>query len=140
MTDTASLNAYLKTDPYASFLGIEVEDVGEGTARASVTVTEDMLNIHGTANGGLLFSLADVVFACASNSYGTTAVGIQVSMQYLEAVACGETLRAEAVENAEPGRTGSYRMEVRTSSGSLAALAEGLVYRTRRPVLGEVSS
>jgi acyl-CoA thioesterase len=131
------LKERLTQDPYAAFLGIKVEEVQEGYAKASVTITPDLLNIHGSVNGGLIFSLADIVFASASNSHGTKAVGIQGSIQYLEPAFEGDTIYAVAEENLPPGKTGSYRLSVYLPSGKLMALADGLVYRTKRPVLAE---
>lgn len=130
-----SLKEHLSQDPYASFLGIKVEEINEGFAKASVTIRSNMLNIHGTVNGGLIFSLADIVFASASNSHGMKAVGIQGSIQYLAPAFEGDKIYAEAEENIQPGKTGSYRLSVYHTTGKMIALADGLVYRTKSPVI-----
>ena len=118
-------------DPYAEFLGIGLEKVDSGYAKATMKISEKLLNFHGSANGGAIFSLADYVFAVASNSHGQEAVGITMTMHYLAAGKYGEKLTAVANEEAEPSRLGLYRIEVRNEDQDLVALAEGMVYRKR---------
>lgn len=118
-------------DPYAKHLGIQVEKVEEGYAVASMKVKEHMMNFHGAANGGAIFSLADVVFAVASNSYGQTAVGINVSINYMKAGKIGDVLRATAEETSRNPKLGHYRMRVENDQGELLATADGTVYRKK---------
>jgi acyl-CoA thioesterase len=118
-------------DPYAKFLGIEVEKVEVGKAIVSLTVTENMLNFHGSANGGVIFSLADVAFAIASNSYGQTAVGINVNMNFMNAGKLGDTLTATAEEETKNPKLGLYRLTVRNQNNDLIAIADGMVYRKK---------
>jgi acyl-CoA thioesterase len=54
-------------------------------------------NAVGVVHGGAIFSLADLVFAVASNSHGTVALGVNVAISYMTA-ARGGTLVAEAEE------------------------------------------
>jgi acyl-CoA thioesterase len=48
--------------------GIEIEEAREGYARIRMILRADMLNGHGIAHGGIVFSLADTAFAYACNS------------------------------------------------------------------------
>ncbi|MFD1020695.1 hotdog fold thioesterase [Thalassobacillus hwangdonensis] len=121
----------VNADPYAKFLGISVDHVGEGEAKASMTITENHMNFHGAANGGAIFSLADVVFAIASNSYGQTAVGINVNMNYMRAGMLGDTVTATATEESKNPKLGLYRMIVKNQHGELLATADGMVYRKK---------
>ncbi|WP_202080784.1 hydroxyphenylacetyl-CoA thioesterase PaaI [Caldalkalibacillus salinus] len=125
------VNDYFKRDTYAQKLGITIEKVDKGYAKGRMSVSEDMLNFHGTANGGCIFSLADTVFACASNSYGQTAVGITVTIHYLAAAKVGDELVAVATEDNKSNKLGLYRMEIVNQENTLLALAEGMVYRTK---------
>lgn len=95
----------LKNDPFAKQLGIRLLSVGEGTATAEVDVDENMLNTHGTTHGAVIFALADVVFAVASNSYGRTTVALSMNIGFLEASFSGDRLRATAVEEKRNHRT-----------------------------------
>jgi acyl-CoA thioesterase len=121
----------MKEDPFANYLGITIEDVGEGYAKVSVEVKENLLNFHGSTNGGAIFSLADVAFACASNSHNQTAVGIAMTMYYMQASGIGDRLVAIAREETKPNRLGVYRIEVLNDKEELIALAEGMVYRKK---------
>lgn len=118
-------------DPYAKFLGIQLEKAEAGYACASMKIAEHMLNFHGTANGGAIFSLADFVFAVASNSHGQAAVGITMTMHYMAPGFTGEMLTAVAKEEKKPTRLGLYRIEVTNEEGELISLAEGMVYRKK---------
>lgn len=121
----------VSNDPYARFLGITVDDVAEGYAKVSMDVTNHMLNIHQTANGGVIFSLADIAFAIASNTYDQVAVGINVNISYIAAGRANEKLHAVAVEVSKNPRLGFYHMEVKNEKDELIATAEGMVYRKK---------
>jgi len=128
---TSQILEHFKKDKYAQMLGITIENVEEGYAEVTMNVTENMLNFHGTTNGGVIFSLADVAFACASNSYGTTAVGITMTMHYMKAGTVNEKMKAVAKEDTKSNRLGLYRIEVFNEQDELIALAEGMVYRKK---------
>ena len=70
-----------------------------------------------------------IAFALASNSHGTTAVGLTASMSYPAASRAGELLTAEAREENKGGRTGLYTVEVKAADGTLVGLFHGTVYR-----------
>ncbi|TLS37136.1 hotdog fold thioesterase [Pseudalkalibacillus caeni] len=125
----------MKADPYANFLGIELLEVREGFAQASLVIKENMLNFNGTANGGVIFSLADYAFAAASNSHNQAAFGITVTIHYLAPGWTGERVTATVKEETKPGRLGLYRMEVTNEKEDLLAVCEGMVYRKKDTVI-----
>ncbi len=106
-----------------------MQEVSPGYAKASMEVKPELINGVGVTHGGAIFSLADVVFAAASNAHGPVALALNVNIQFLKATALGDILTATAREENLTRRTGLYRMEVRDSKGDLVALASGLVYR-----------
>lgn len=118
----------LKSDTFAQFLGIELVEVGPGSAIAEMKITENMLNAHGTAHGGAIFTLADFVFAVACNSYGKTSVGLNVNVNYLAASFNGKTIRATATEEKKNNRTALYRVRVESEEELIATL-DCLAYR-----------
>ena len=118
-------------DPYAKFLGIQIERVEEGEAAVSISVEEHLLNFHGAANGGMIFSLADVAFAIASNSYGQTSVGINVSINYMKAAMLGDFLTATAQEVSRNPKLAVYRLTVHNQKNEIIAVADGMVYRKK---------
>ena len=97
--------------------GIRIEEARHRYARVSMVVRPDMLNGHGIAHGGLIFALADSAFAYVCNGGNHTSVAAQASIVFLDKVAEGETLIAEAEEVAREGRAGVTRVAVRTSDG-----------------------
>jgi len=119
----------IRQDPFARFLGIELLELREGYSKVTCIVTEHMLNFHGIPHGGAIFSLADVAFAAASNSYGQTAVALNVNVSFLAAAPVGTRLYAEATEESLGRRTALYRLAVVTEDGNLVALCHGTVYR-----------
>ncbi len=86
----------MATDTAAKMLGIEQLEVADGFARFRMTVRGDMLNMHGTCHGGIIFTLAGVAFAFAANTDETTAVLQSASIDYLVPVLFFRT-RAVAV-------------------------------------------
>src|SRR4051812_8677246 len=87
----------LKDEPFASFLGMRLTKLGPGTAEAELIPDDRMLNSHGTVHGAIIFSLADYVFAAASNSYGKTAVGLSTNINFMAPGRKGSRLKAMAV-------------------------------------------
>lgn len=119
----------LGKDALARHLGIKLLEMKPGYARAVMEVTPELLNGVGVTHGGAIFSLADVVFAAASNAHGPVALAMNVNINFLKATTVGTTLTAVAREDNLTRKTGLYRMEVTDETGAMIALAEGLVYR-----------
>jgi acyl-CoA thioesterase len=122
----------LVADPLAATLGITLEEVRPGYARAAMTVGAGLLNAVGTAHGGATMALLDVVHGAVSNSHGTVAVAQEVHTEFLTAGALGERLVAEGVEVHRSSRTAVYRIEARAPDGRLVATALARVFRTDR--------
>src|ERR687890_164306 len=95
----------LAADPLAELLGIRLEQVRPGYARAAMTVGPQQLNSVGTAHGGATMALLDVVHSAVSNSHGTVAVAQDVHTEFLSAGRPGDQLVAEGVEVHRSSRT-----------------------------------
>jgi acyl-CoA thioesterase len=119
---------FFKNDKFAERANIELVSVSPGHARAKMTLHPHHLNGYGTVQGGAIFTLADFAFAAASNSHGTVAVAINVSITFMKAGQTG-TLWAEAREISRNFKLGSYTVEVKDDAGELVALFQGLAYR-----------
>jgi acyl-CoA thioesterase len=122
-------------DPFARSLGLKLLEIGEGYSKVAMVVDEWMLNAHGTAHGGVIFSLADFAFALACNSHGQLAVALNASISYVAPVAPGTRLIAEATEENLGRRIGLYRLVVRAEDGTLVATCQATAYRKNQPVL-----
>ncbi len=114
------------TFPYG--LGIRLMEAGPGYAGVELVIKEDMLNLHGTAHGGVIFTLADTAFGLAANTRGT-AVALQASINYIRAVKPGTRLVATAREEYLTRKTGIYNITVQDEEGDTIALFRGVVYR-----------
>lgn len=123
-----SLKRFFKNDQFAERANIELLSVSPGQARAKMTLHPHHLNGYGTVQGGAIFTLADFAFAAASNSHGTIAVAVNVSITFMKAGTAG-TLWAEAKEVSKNFKLGSYTVEVKDDEGELVALFQGLAYR-----------
>src|SRR5215211_4305037 len=125
-----ALFARLAADPLADRLGITLEQVRPGYARAVMSVGPELLNAVGTAHGGATMALLDVVHAAVSNSHGTVAVAQDVHTEFLAAGRAGDRLIAEGTEVHRSRRTAVYRIEARAQDGRLVATALARVFRT----------
>ena len=94
-------------------LGMELLDVGDGTASVRMRVVQAMVNGHGIAHGGYLFLLADTAFACACNSRGRVTVAAGADITFIAPVRDGDLLVATAAERVSYGRSGIYDVTVR---------------------------
>ena len=123
----------LAADPLATHLGIELEQVRPGYARAAMTVRPGLVNAFGMAHGGATMALLDVVHAAVSNSHGTLAIAQDVHTEFLAGGRPGDRLVAEGVEVHRSNRTAVYRIEATAQDGRLVATALARVFRTGRP-------
>ncbi|KAA9396098.1 hydroxyphenylacetyl-CoA thioesterase PaaI [Haloarcula sp. CBA1130] len=119
----------IESDAYCETLGIDVVELDSGYAQTELTITEGLLNFHGTPHGGAIYSLADAAFAAASNSHGEAAVALETNISYLEAVETGETVSATAEETHLSDSTAEYEVTVTAQDGERIATFRGRVYR-----------
>jgi acyl-CoA thioesterase len=94
-------------------LGMELVEVGDGTAVVRMPVTGPMVNGHAIAHGGFVFLLADTAFACACNSRGPVTVAAGADITFVAPVRQGDVLVATAQERVSFGRSGIYDVTVR---------------------------
>lgn len=122
-----------KKDRLFSLLGAKVVEVSAGYAKVALKVQEKHLNALNVCQGGVIFTLADLAFALASNSHGKVAVALDVSITYLKSVLEGEEIFAEAREVHLGNRTATYIMTVKNSREEMVAIAKGTVFRIEKP-------
>ena len=128
-----ALAKFSENDRFARHSGIELIEFSKGSARAKMKVAEKHLNAVGIVHGGAIFTLADYVFAVASNSHGTVAVSINAHISNLKAVKSG-VLYAEARELSLGKKLGHYEVLVTDDTGDLVAIFQGMVYRKREKI------
>lgn len=120
-------------DGFMRALGIEVLELGRGTARLRMEVRPDHLNFNGTCHGGAVFALADSAFGVSSNSYGILAAGIDAHITYNAAPREGDRLIAVSREVSRTRKIAVYRIEVEAEQAGLVATFTGTVYILGRP-------
>ncbi len=125
---------FRENDKFAGYSGIELLEISEGRAKATMKIKKHHLNAVGSVHGGAIFTLADFVFAVASNSHRTVSVAINASISFLKAANEGR-LFAEAKEIALNPKLASYTVEVTNEQGDLIAIFQGMVYRKRETIL-----
>jgi len=123
-----------ENDRFAKLAGIELLEVAEGIATARMKITRQHLNAVDIVHGGAIFTLADLTFAAASNSHGTVAVAINVSIAYIKALGWG-TLFARAREVSRNPKLALYLVDITDDSGDLVATFQGMVYRKKEKLL-----
>ncbi|MFN0156947.1 MAG: hotdog fold thioesterase [Bacteroidota bacterium] len=114
--------------PYAHLLGLEIIEVGIGTAVVQATVEERHTNKIGIAHGGFMHSVADFAFELASNSHGVVAVALTTSMQFHRPLSVGAVVKAVAKEKHLGRTTASYQIDL-ISEDKVVASFTGTVYR-----------
>jgi acyl-CoA thioesterase len=120
-----SAQAMWAEDRASQALGMEIVEVGPGTAVLTMPLRADMANGHGIAHGGYIFALADSAFAFACNSYNTIVVAQHNSITYLTPGHVGELLTATCTEAHRAGRSGLYDVVVTGGDGRRVALFRG---------------
>jgi len=127
----SAVQQMLQADQSLSLLGINVVNEESGSGVATMLVTEEMTNGHQICHGGLVFSLADTVFAIAANAVNAGTVTSESSISYLAPARAGDLLVADASVTYETDRRVIVDVTVRTGETTVA-LYRGLG-RTIKP-------
>jgi acyl-CoA thioesterase len=122
------LITFFGKDNFSAHNGIEVVEVGKGTATVRMDIVPIHLNSHGTVHGGALFSLADAAFALASNSHGIPAAAINAHISYMKSARSG-ILFARAEEFALNPKLATYSVYITDQDDNRIAIFQGMVYR-----------
>jgi acyl-CoA thioesterase len=134
----ACAEAMWKDDNASQGLGMEILDIKAGHAVLAMTIKPDMVNGHGIAHGGFIFTLADSAFAFACNSHNERTVAAHGNISFIKPGKLGDRLVATAREISRTGRSGIYDVSVtaddmpvaelrghsRTLGGALVPIAE----------------
>lgn len=123
-----NMDEFVSRDKFARHINVEMLEVAAGRATARMQLEDYHLNSHNMVHGGAVFSLADAVFAAASNSHGIPAVAINVSISFLKAVQAG-VLFAEGKEVSLNPTLAVYEVRVTSDRDELVAIFQGMVYR-----------
>lgn len=131
------LDALFRSDAYAGALGAELVSWSGGAAEVRFVPTVGHHNFGGVTHGGAVFSVGDVAFSVASNSWGRRAVALTIDTHFLAAPEVGVPLVARAEERSRTRRTASYQIEVGDPDGRPVASLHAMVYRLHGWFFGE---
>ena len=118
----ACADAMWKEDNASGGLGMEILDIGAGRATLTMIVKPNMVNGHGIAHGGFIFTLADSTFAFACNSYNERAVAAHCNISFIRPGKLGDRLVATGREISRSGRSGIYDIRVTVDDVVVAEL------------------
>ena len=106
-------------------LGMTLLRIEPGISEMSMPITQAMVNGHGLAHGGFIFTLADSAFAFACNSRNQRNVAQQCHVSFIAPAKLGMVLTAEARERQRGERSGIYDVTVRDAAGNVIAEFRG---------------
>ncbi len=118
----ACAEAMWKEDGASKGLGMEILQVRAGEATLAMTIQPNMVNGHGIAHGGFIFTLADSAFAYACNSHNERVVAAQGNISFIRPGRLGDRLVAVAREVSRAGRSGIYDVRVTVDGTAIAEL------------------
>jgi acyl-CoA thioesterase len=121
----------LADDAASRGLGMQVEAMGPGYARLSMTVRPEMLNGFKICHGGYITLLADSGFAFACNSYNELTLAAGIVVDFVAPAREGDRLTAEAREVTLSGRTGVYDVKVTNQRDEIIAVLRGRSHRVK---------
>lgn len=126
--DTLALKDFFVHDEFARQNGIEIVDIAEGYARTQVRIEARHLNASGSVQGGVLFTLADLAFAAATNSHGTLTVTSAANITFIRGANAG-VITAEAHELVNHHRLPFCEVRITDHTGNLLAVFTANGYR-----------
>jgi acyl-CoA thioesterase len=118
----ACAEAMWQDDNASQGLGMEILEIKAGHAKLAMTIKPEMVNGHGIAHGGFIFTLADSAFAFACNSHNERTVAAHGNITFIRPGKLGDRLVATAREVSRAGRSGIYDISVTADGTPIAEL------------------
>ena len=128
MKTMEELRHFFEGDRFAMEKGIRIDSVSADTAVCSIELSERHSNALGSAQGGLIFTLADFAFAVAANSGDAAAVTLNSSIDYLRPPR-GKSLIATATAYGGGRAICRYQVDVTDELGTHVARVTATGYR-----------
>ena len=129
--DTTSLKDFFLHDEFARQNGIEIVEIAEGYACTQVRIAPRHLNASGYVQGGVLFTLADLAFAAATNSHGTLTVTSSANITFVRGANAG-IITAQAQELVNHRHLPFCEVRITDDAGNLLAIFTASGYRKER--------
>ena len=126
--NSQALKDFFLHDEFARQSGIEIVEIAEGYARTQVRIEHRHLNAGGYVQGGVLFTLADLAFAAATNSHGTLTVTSTANITFVHGANAG-IITAQAQELVNHRHLPFCEVRIIDDSGNLLAIFTASGYR-----------
>ena len=123
--DLTEFRDKVEKEPVGAFFGIKLLDLAPGHAKVSMMLRPEYLTFNGYIFGGIITSIADQAFACATNSMGRPSIATQFNVHFIAASAPGDELIAEGKVLRKGRRVDVCEIEVTNQDGRLIARATG---------------
>ena len=122
MTKLEKAREFFAKDKYATdATGIIIEDIGENYARCSLKISNIHKNAVGHVMGGVMFTLADFVFAVSTNFDGPMTVSTVAQISYLNSPK-GDVLFGESKLIKDGKRICFYEVNITDNMGTDVAV------------------
>ena len=128
ITEIQALKDFFLHDEFARQNGIEIVDISDGYARTQVQIEPRHLHAGGSVQGGVLFTLADLAFAAATNSHGTLTVTSSANITFVRGASAG-IITAEARELVNHHHLPFCEVKVMDQTGTILAIFTASGYR-----------
>ena len=102
MTEEEYVRRFFDDDGFVKLLGMEILELSEERAVVRAAIHREHLNANGSAQGGMLYSVADYAFALYANYQHPMTVTQGGSIRYVRA-ACTKYVTAVAKETVRAG-------------------------------------
>ncbi len=117
-----------RDDTFSRRMGVKLAEILPGFARTTLPITDETVNIHQTAHGGAIFSVADQACEAAGNSLGEPAVALQQNIHFLAPGRSGDFLEATAKVVHRTSRIGLIEFQVQNQEGLVVAIGQQVIY------------
>ncbi len=121
MTDLQLLRRFFEEDGFVKMAGIEIVEVTAEKAVVKAKIDDRHRNANGSAQGGMLYTLADFAFAVLSNYIHPVTVTQVGQISYVKAAVTDEIV-ATAVEKVRSGRTTVCEVTICDKEGQVVCI------------------
>lgn len=124
-SDLSELRDKVSREPISTFLGMKLVDLSPGYAKVTMKLRREHLTFNGFIFGGIISSIADQAFACATNSMGRPSIATQFNLHFIAAASPEDDLIAEGRVLRKGKRVDICEITVTNQDGKLIARATG---------------
>jgi len=105
------IEAMFARNPFVAPLGLVLEEADVGRATVSIRIVDALMNAHGGAHGGAVWTLADMAFG-AAGFYEGPMLTVGSDLSFIRPALHGSTLWATGRELTRKGKTGVFEIVI----------------------------